>query len=100
MSVFYVDLCLSIALCKCHAMYLHCYNYTSIISYSFAADEGTIACPVLVAPFNGAIDITVTTPAATVSYSCRSGYVLDGPMTRTCLANGTWSGSDPVCNRK
>ena len=64
------------------------------------ADPGTTACPVLIAPSNGDIAITMTTPGATVSYSCNTGYILDGAMTRTCLENGTWSDSDPVCNRR
>ena len=73
-------------------MYMHYF-------LTFTADTGTIACPELFAPSNGNIDITVTTPGSTVSYTCNPGYVLDGSATRRCLENGAWTGSDPVCNR-
>ena len=66
---------------------------------TFTANPGTVACPVLFAPANGNIDITVTTPGSTVSYSCDPGYVLEGSAMRMCQTNGVWTGSDPVCNR-
>ena len=61
---------------------------------------GTIACPLLDSPSDGNISISTTIPGSTVSYTCELGYILAGPMTRTCLENGTWTGSDPMCNRK
>ena len=67
--------------------------------FFFLARAGTVACPELVDPQNGLITITVTTPGSTVSYSCRPGYVLDGPATRTCSDDGSWTGPDPLCNR-
>ena len=33
-------------------------------------------------------------------YSCDEGYMIDGDETRTCGANGEWSGSEPQCVRK
>ncbi|CAL9685523.1 unnamed protein product [Knipowitschia caucasica] len=33
----------------------------------------------------------------TITYHCYSGYTLRGPLQRTCLANGKWNGSNPVC---
>uniref|UniRef100_A0A8C6S673 C3/C5 convertase n=1 Tax=Neogobius melanostomus TaxID=47308 RepID=A0A8C6S673_9GOBI len=32
-----------------------------------------------------------------ITYHCYSGYTLRGPFRRTCLENGKWSGSNPVC---
>lgn len=32
-----------------------------------------------------------------VEYECADGFRLDGDNVRTCQADGTWSGDDPVC---
>ncbi|TSK31427.1 CUB and sushi domain-containing protein 2 [Bagarius yarrelli] len=32
-----------------------------------------------------------------VRFSCEPGYVLRGSLERTCLANGTWLGTQPEC---
>ncbi|XP_061430277.1 sushi, von Willebrand factor type A, EGF and pentraxin domain-containing protein 1-like [Lethenteron reissneri] len=32
-----------------------------------------------------------------ITYTCENEMTLNGPSTRTCQANGTWSGKDPVC---
>ena len=33
----------------------------------------------------------------TYTFSCNVGYELQGPNNGTCLANGSWSGGDPIC---
>ena len=55
-------------------------------------------CDSLTSPGNG----TVTHPGQPIymsiaTYSCNTGYVVEGQATRTCQANGTWSGSAPTC---
>lgn len=35
-----------------------------------------------------------------VRFSCEPGYVLRGSLERTCLANGTWLGTQPECQGK
>ncbi|KAM7431863.1 CUB and sushi domain-containing protein 3 [Porites harrisoni] len=33
----------------------------------------------------------------TVRFKCLEGYILEGPKARTCQANQTWSGIQPIC---
>ena len=35
----------------------------------------------------------------TCSFTCNTGYELTGSDTRTCQSNGSWSGSNNVCQR-
>ncbi len=69
-----------------------------------------ILCPEIMAPVNGTLVISTPSPTqplgvgTTATYSCDTGYVLVGDLTRTCEDSGTgtvgtWSGSevDPIC---
>ena len=51
-------------------------------------------------PTNGRRNLSSTTYNSVVNYTCDVGYTLQGSNSRTCLANGNWSGSVPQCNRK
>ena len=46
---------------------------------------------------NGSVNMTGVTPGSTATYNCNQDYQLKGPATRTCLADGTWSGTEPTC---
>ncbi len=48
-------------------------------------------------PDNGRVDVEKTTFQSKATYSCGPNYRLDGDMERSCLAEGTWSGSLPTC---
>ena len=60
-------------------------------------------CMDLMNPQNGAImysgpDSPNARSVGTVAtYSCSSGYTLNGAMTQTCMTGGTWSGPVPSC---
>ncbi len=47
---------------------------------------------------NASRQIDVFQYGASVNYSCNTGFILlSGDVRRTCIANGNWSGSPPVC---
>lgn len=33
-----------------------------------------------------------------MEYSCPEGFKVEGPLVRTCLENGRWSGMAPKCH--
>ena len=35
-----------------------------------------------------------------VMYTCEAGYSLVNGETHICQADGTWSGKEPLCNRR
>ena len=56
-------------------------------------------CGVLSNPDNGRVTLTGTSFGSQATYSCNSGYELNGPITRVCQADG-WSGNDATCEGK
>ena len=50
--------------------------------------NGILRCP------NGA---TTGEFEDTCKFSCNAGYELQGSNNGTCLANGSWSGGNPIC---
>ncbi len=86
-----------------------CTSVTGAFGWSFGEDGGAErdggpdagppTCPMLSAPEQGSVDRT-SGVAAIATYTCNTGYVLTGnggANTRTCQADGTWTGSDPAC---
>ena len=60
-----------------------------------------ITCPSLTAPKNGGIRFSNgLNVGSKASYTCQSGFILQGGVTRVCGSNGVWSGRDPICKRK
>ena len=57
--------------------------------------------PDLVGPDNGLVTTVSILPVPTVQdvafYECFPDFILVGNDTRTCRSDGTWSGSEPVC---
>ena len=46
---------------------------------------------------NGHFNVTATTFESTAEYCCNEGFTLSGSQSRTCQANGAWSGAAPTC---
>ncbi|MBI5498035.1 MAG: choice-of-anchor D domain-containing protein [Deltaproteobacteria bacterium] len=55
------------------------------------------ACNSLTSPSNGTVSAPTTTYGSIATYSCNTGYTMNGSSTRTCEAGGSWSGSAPSC---
>ena len=58
-------------------------------------------------PVNGSVKATkspITTKyyyvSTTVSFTCDSGYKLNGGVSSTCQANGLWNPSPPTCSKQ
>ncbi|XP_064386974.1 sushi, von Willebrand factor type A, EGF and pentraxin domain-containing protein 1-like [Halichondria panicea] len=65
-------------------------------------DPPPTTCSDLIAPTNGMISYNIGTvnlrPVDTVAtYTCVTGYTLNGDITRTCDSDGMWSGSATTC---
>ncbi|XP_078660161.1 uncharacterized protein LOC144904888 [Branchiostoma floridae x Branchiostoma belcheri] len=56
-----------------------------------------VQCQTLTAPTNGALSTTATSYQTVVTFSCNSGYQLNGAAAATCQADGTWSNPVPTC---
>lgn len=60
-------------------------------------------CPLLTNLKNGYVSYgcTIGVPryGKTCHHSCNGGYNLKGNRERECLANGTWSGTEPTCEK-
>lgn len=59
-----------------------------------------VDCGRLPAPTNGTSAGGSTVFPNRVLFKCDSGFILSGSSKRTCQANATWSGFQPVCNGK
>ncbi|KAI8500842.1 hypothetical protein Bbelb_216600 [Branchiostoma belcheri] len=57
-----------------------------------------VQCPDRAAPANGAVSPTGAVSYLTVvTFTCNTGYTLNGVATPTCQADGTWSNPVPTC---
>ena len=68
-------------------------------------DPPSTTCSDLTPPTSGMIGYNMGTvslrPVNTVAtYTCNTGYTLNGGNTRTCGSDGAWSGSAPTCQGK
>ena len=56
-----------------------------------------VDCGNLTDPGNGSVTHAAGTFGQAATYNCDTGYNLVGDSTRTCVATGNWSGSEPTC---
>ena len=56
-----------------------------------------MTCEALPDISNGGVSLSGTQFASVATYSCDVGYRLEEEMERTCLSNGSWSDTTPLC---
>ena len=72
------------------------YNYLKSTSYTVTSIIGS--CDYLSSPRYGRVSVTTRDVGGRATYTCNNGFRLVGLSNRTCLSNGSWSGSQPICN--
>ena len=55
------------------------------------------SCSRLSPPKYGRVSVTTRDVGGRATYTCSNGFRMVGSSTRTCLSDGSWSGSEPVC---
>lgn len=80
-------------------MALHCFFIFSSLWSSSLFLYFSQVCGVLTDPTNGQVNTSAGTAFGNEAlYQCDPGYVLSGPSSRQCKTDGSWTGSEPVCN--
>ena len=59
-----------------------------------------VDCFTLTDPMHGQVNLTQAVFGAVANYSCKGGYILMGPTSRTCQSNGNWTEDAPLCQSK
>ncbi len=59
-----------------------------------------VMCEALPGIANGQVELSGTFVSATATYTCDSGYILEGGSRRRCQNNGKWTGTEPSCRSK
>ena len=77
--------------------YQNVYRCVLQVCVSKAHSMPTVDCGQLADPANGVVLLNDTVFLSTAIYFCSKGYTLQGNATRTCLASGDWSSSQPSC---
>ena len=72
----------------------------SIAGSGSGSGSGVGDCCSLPNPVNGQVEFNDARVGSVANYSCNVGYTLNGTSTRTCEADGEWSGDPPTCDRE
>ncbi|XP_045204681.2 sushi, von Willebrand factor type A, EGF and pentraxin domain-containing protein 1-like isoform X2 [Mercenaria mercenaria] len=65
-------------------------------SWDFTAPSCS-KCPDLSDPDSGTLTMTTSGSVTTATFTCQSGYYLNGAFTLTCGSDGLWSSDSPTC---
>ena len=90
-----IRLLVNVSTCRCN------WNICAFTSPCLQSVSAVIKCSSLDDPANGQVELSNTTVGSSANYTCTRGYILsNGNNTRTCEADGEWSGDTPICERK
>ena len=81
-------------------LYPHAHTYTHTMLHFIQQNDVSLlsgGCPTLPPIDNGDVVVSGLSTGDTATYTCNSGYQLEGEPTRTCQANGLWSSTAPIC---
>ena len=67
--------------------------------HGIIAAVSILECNPLDPPQDGSVDDAGAEFGSVATYSCNTGFVLDGPVTSSCTAEGEWSQPPPGCNK-
>ena len=59
-----------------------------------------VYCQSLSQPDHGHISMSERKFESTANFSCNEGFIIHGSSNRTCLKDGSWSGTETVCRGK
>ena len=79
---------------------ISCFYILTLCMYMYICNvffQFKVPCPAIQSPDSGTVNETTNGTNTIVSYTCAEGYVLKGISERTCLDDGSWTDSDPVC---
>ena len=54
-------------------------------------------CGPLTAPADGTVDYSASIYQSVATFTCNTGYTLQGSATLICQSNGNWDNADPTC---
>ncbi len=77
-----------------------CESWSYCVYTAYLLLRAVVTCPALTDPTNGMVSVPNNNFESNATYTCDTGYTLNGDTTRTCGSDGVWSGSDPTCTRK
>ena len=72
----------------------------SLTIHYYTLSLSVVDCGIPLSVLDGNVNFTDTVFGSQATYTCLYGYNITGDITRVCLADGTWSGSVPFCERK
>ena len=94
---FCINLCYGLVIFTFCIFKRHSTYYGSLTRPGFCPLFPAVDCGHLAAPMNGSLSGDSTVFPNSVLFNCDPGFILNGSSSRTCQANGTWSGLSTVC---